>query len=149
MVLGGGFGRSACAHRLAHVDRDQAIDDEIEYLTRRADVNAFVAFSSRIHVSAPTARRRDLDAHLVELFVQRGEAGNALQKGLALLRGGTLDDPAGVAPDVHIFTRSKLPWVTLPESVPAFDVYYDTKKLWPAASLERLDAIVASADSQA
>ncbi|PYQ61192.1 MAG: hypothetical protein DMF58_05745, partial [Acidobacteria bacterium] len=74
--------------------RDQAIDDEIEYLTRRADVNAFVAFSSRIHVSAPTARRRDLDAHLVELFVQRGEAGNALQKGLALLRGGTLDDPA-------------------------------------------------------
>ena len=74
--------------------RDQAIDDEIEYLTRRADVNAFVAFSSRIHASAPTARRRDLDAHLVELFVQRGEAGNALQKGLALLRGGTLDDPA-------------------------------------------------------
>ncbi len=57
------------------------------------------------------------------------------------VRGGTLDDPAAVAPDVHIFTRSKLPWVTLPESVPAFDVYYDTKKLWPAASLERLEAL--------
>jgi hypothetical protein len=63
------------------------------------------------------------------------------------VRGGTLDDPATVAPDVHIFTRSKLPWVTLPESVPAFNTYYDTKKLWPAASLERLDAALAAARS--
>jgi hypothetical protein len=61
------------------------------------------------------------------------------------VRAGTLDDPASVEPDVHIFTRSKLPWVTLPESVPAFDVYYDTKKLWPASSLERLDAVMATA----
>jgi hypothetical protein len=58
------------------------------------------------------------------------------------VRAGTLDEPAAVTPDVHIFTRSKLPWVTLPESVPAFNVYYDTKKLWPAASLERLDAVI-------
>jgi hypothetical protein len=57
------------------------------------------------------------------------------------VRAGTLDDPAAVAPDVHIFTRSKLPWVTLPDSVPAFDVYYDTQKLWPPASLERLEAL--------
>lgn len=63
------------------------------------------------------------------------------------VRAGTLDDPAAVAPDVHIFTRSKLPWVTLPDSVPAFRVYYDTKKLWPAASLERLEAILAPADA--
>jgi hypothetical protein len=25
--------------------------------------------------------------------------------------------------------------------VPAFEVYYDSRALWPAASLERLDAI--------
>ena len=48
---------------------------------------------------------------------------------------------ASVSPDVHIYTRSKLPWVELPESVPAFEVYYDSKKLWPAASLERLQAL--------
>ncbi len=36
------------------------------------------------------------------------------------VRGGTLDEPAAVAPDVHIYTRLKLPWVTLPEYVPAF-----------------------------
>jgi hypothetical protein len=63
------------------------------------------------------------------------------------VRGGTLDDPSGVMPDVHIFTRSKLPWITLPESVPAFEVYYDSKAPWPAASLERLEVIMAPAGS--
>ena len=61
--------------------------------------------------------------------------------GIRFVRGGTLDYPSAVTPDVHIFTRSKLPWVTLPDSVPAFTTYYDTKKLWPAASLERLEAM--------
>jgi hypothetical protein len=59
------------------------------------------------------------------------------------VRAGTLDDPASVRPDVHIFTRSKVGWVTLPDSTPAFDVYYDRHALWPAASLERLDAVLA------
>ncbi len=58
------------------------------------------------------------------------------------VRAGTLDDPSQVAPDVHIFTRSKLSWIALPESVPAFEVYYDTKALWPRASLERLSAVM-------
>ena len=54
------------------------------------------------------------------------------------VRGGTLDDPASVAPDVHIFTRSKVKWVTIPPDTPAFEVYYDSKTLWPAESLRRL-----------
>ncbi|HVD25205.1 MAG TPA: GFA family protein [Gaiellaceae bacterium] len=62
---------------------------------------------------------------------------------LKFVRGGTLDEPSAVQPDVHIFTRSKVPWVSLPEDVPAFEVYYDSRTLWPAASLERLDAILA------
>jgi len=65
------------------------------------------------------------------------------------VRGGTLDQPSSVEPDVHIFTRSKLPWITLPDSVPAFEVYYDSKALWPAASLERLEGIKAPASSDA
>jgi hypothetical protein len=60
---------------------------------------------------------------------------------LLFVRAGTLDDPSAVAPDVHIFTRSKVPWVELPDGVPAVDVYYDSNELWPAASLERLQAI--------
>ena len=59
------------------------------------------------------------------------------------VRAGTLDQPLGVTPDVHIFTRSKVSWITIPESAPAFEVYYDRKSLWPAESLERLDAILA------
>jgi hypothetical protein len=65
------------------------------------------------------------------------------------VRGGTLDDPRAVTPDVHIFTRSKVDWVTLPDGVPAFNVYYDTEKLWPAASLERLEALKSSPKSRA
>jgi hypothetical protein len=57
------------------------------------------------------------------------------------VRAGTLDDPTGIEPDVHIYTRSKVGWISLPDSVPAFTTYYDPAKLWPAASLERLDAL--------
>ena len=59
------------------------------------------------------------------------------------VRAGTLDTPGAVSPDVHIYVRSKLPWVALPASVPAFDVYYDTKALWLPASLARLEAAMA------
>ena len=61
---------------------------------------------------------------------------------VSFVRGGTLDDPACVVPDVHIYTRSKVGWIALPEGVPAFDAYYDSKALWPPASLERRDAVL-------
>ena len=57
------------------------------------------------------------------------------------VRAGTLDDPSRVEPDVHIYTRSKVGWVELPESTPAVEVYYDRRELWPPASSERLDAL--------
>ena len=59
---------------------------------------------------------------------------------IRFVRAGTLDDPSSVEPDVHIYTRSKVPWVELPESLPAFRAYYDTQRLWPTQSLERLEA---------
>src|SRR5271170_4321747 len=55
-------------------------------------------------------------------------------KSLRFIRVGTLDDPSALPPDVHIYTRSKLPWVALPETTPKFEAYYDSKQLWPAAS---------------
>jgi hypothetical protein len=60
---------------------------------------------------------------------------------LRFVRVGTLDNPAALKPDVHIYVRSKLPWVVLPANVPAFDAYYDSRKLWPPESLERRRAI--------
>jgi hypothetical protein len=61
---------------------------------------------------------------------------------MRFVRATTLDDPQALAPDVHIFTRSKLPWVGLPADVPAFDIYYDMAKLWPAESLARREALL-------
>jgi hypothetical protein len=56
---------------------------------------------------------------------------------MRFLRVGTLDTPSALSPDVHIFTRSKLPWVGLPAETPQFEVYYEMSKLWPAESLAR------------
>ena len=61
---------------------------------------------------------------------------------LRFLRVGTLDAAESIRPDVHIFTRSKLPWVAIPDDMPAFDIYYDMKSLWPAESLRRREAIL-------
>ena len=64
--------------------RDEAIDDETEYLR---DANRLSAFATKLYPSADTARRRDLEAHIAEL------TGSA-DKALAILRGGTTDDAA-------------------------------------------------------
>jgi hypothetical protein len=61
---------------------------------------------------------------------------------LRFVRVATLERPHPIQPDVHIFVRSKLPWVGLPEGARAFDVYYDMEKEWPAESLARRKAAV-------
>ena len=61
---------------------------------------------------------------------------------LAFLRVSTLDAPHAIVPDVHIFTRSKVPWVRIPEGARAFEVYYDMKTLWPETSQARRRAIL-------
>jgi len=60
------------------------------------------------------------------------------------LRAGTLDNPAEFSPDVHIFTSTKQPWVTIPDKVPAFEGFYDLKSTWPEASRKRLRALMSS-----
>jgi hypothetical protein len=54
------------------------------------------------------------------------------------VRAGTLDTPEVVQPDVHIFTRSKLPWLNLPEGAPAFAAFYKIDEVWSPESKERL-----------
>lgn len=69
---------------------------------------------------------------------------------LRFVRVGTLASPAALSPDVHIYTRSKLPWLTLTSNVagattgkpaPAFEAYYDSAVLWPAESVARRKAL--------
>jgi hypothetical protein len=62
---------------------------------------------------------------------------------IRFVRVGTLDRPSELAPDVHIYTRSKQPWVVLPPEVPAFEAYYEREKQWPAESLSRRRAALA------
>jgi hypothetical protein len=57
-----------------------------------------------------------------------------------MVRVGTLDDPTSVKPDVHIFTRSKMPWLTLPDDVPSFEAFYSPRKIWRPESLARFEA---------
>jgi hypothetical protein len=60
---------------------------------------------------------------------------------LLFVRVGTLDDPAVLTPDVHIYVRSKLLWVALPDGARSFEAYYDSRELWPPESLERRRAV--------
>lgn len=61
---------------------------------------------------------------------------------LAFVRVGALDEPDRFPPDIHIWTESKQPWVTLPAGVPAVPAYYDARDYWSQASLERRQALV-------
>ena len=60
---------------------------------------------------------------------------------LRFVRVGTLDEPGSIEPDIHIYTRSKLPWVRLPDGAFAVEAYYDSSQIWPAESLERRKAL--------
>lgn len=64
---------------------------------------------------------------------------------LRFVRVGTLDDPSAMPPDAHIFTRSKLPWVRIPDDQAAFDIFYDMPTFWRPESLRRREAASAGA----
>ena len=56
------------------------------------------------------------------------------------VRVGTFDDPALLKPDAHIFTRTKQPWVVIPQDTPSFDILYDREQVWTAEIKARLKA---------
>jgi hypothetical protein len=53
------------------------------------------------------------------------------------VRVGTLDHPGTLPPDIHIYTSTKLDWVTLPDGVPAVEEYYRLSEVWSPESIER------------
>lgn len=59
----------------------------------------------------------------------------------AFVRAGTLDSPALCPPTVHIYVRTRLPWITLPDGIPAFDGFYagrDVPQIYGAEGAARL-----------
>ncbi len=55
------------------------------------------------------------------------------------LRVGTLDEPDRLPPDIHVFTESKQPWVTLPLDAPVYEKYYNMAEVWSADNLARFE----------
>jgi hypothetical protein len=60
---------------------------------------------------------------------------------IRFVRVGSLDEPASLPPDIHIYTMSKHPWVVLPPDVPAEPEFYKLPARWPAESLQRITEI--------
>ena len=69
----------------------------------------------------------------VSIWSNYPQAGPAVR----FVRVGTLDEPDRLPPDIHIFTSSKQPWLTLPLGVKAVTEFYDLESMWSAESLER------------
>ena len=76
----------------------------------------------------------------IALWSNYGGGGDAVR----FVPVGTLDKPNACPPDIHIFTSTKQPWVTLPPGTPAVAEYYDRDRYWPAQSLERRRVLLAS-----
>jgi len=56
------------------------------------------------------------------------------------MRVGTLDEPASMPPDIHIYTMSKQPWVVLPAGARTAREFYKPKDTWPADTQARYAA---------
>ena len=63
---------------------------------------------------------------------------------IAFVRVGTLYDAATVDPDIHIYTSTKLPWVTLPDGANIVTEYYRRSAYWPSQSIQRYKEALAS-----
>ena len=46
-----------------------------------------------------------------------------------------------LAPDIHIYTQTKVPWVTLPEGVKSVVEFYNPQDVWAKECLERWKAL--------
>jgi len=53
------------------------------------------------------------------------------------VRVGTMDNPGEYPPDIHIFTSSKLPWVTLPAGARVVAEFYSLDEVWSDEAKER------------
>jgi len=73
----------------------------------------------------------------IALWSNYAGAGDALR----FVRVGTLDEPDRLAPDIHIYTMSKQPWLNLSPEIPAVHEYYKREDYWPQESLARRRAL--------
>ena len=105
--------------------------DRVTLLSGNVEPIAVPTDSGRPHVIYPCASCK------VAVWSVYGGAGPKLR----FVRVGTLDNPAAMTPDVHIYVRSKLPGCVARRR-PFLRCLLRSRKLWPPASLERRCAIL-------
>ncbi len=76
------------------VYREQAIEEEADYLTSKPDRPALTAFVQKVSPSLSTTARRDLNARVVDALMQTGNTAAAFSNAMALLKSGNTDDAA-------------------------------------------------------
>ncbi len=64
---------------------------------------------------------------------------------IRFVRVGTLDEPDKFPPDVHIFTTTKQPWVSLPKDSHVVDIFYDYGTTWSQENLDKRKALLKTA----
>ena len=74
----------------------------------------------------------------IALWSNYAGAGEAIR----FVRVGTLDQAFALAPDIHIFTSTKQPWIVLAAGTPAVPEYYDSRQYWPPESIARRAAVL-------
>jgi hypothetical protein len=120
-------GASYALNALIEADRVQLLQGEVEIVNTRSQ-------SGKGQRISRCARCR------VAVWSNYAGGGDAVR----FIRVGTLDEPDRLPPDIHIYVRSKQPWVVLPPGTPAVPEFYKAPEFWPKASLERRAALLAS-----
>jgi hypothetical protein len=72
--------------------RDEAVDEELEYLASLGDPKPLADFAARLAPTASDERRREMSARIVEALVEEEQLDAAFTRGMTLLKAGTSDD---------------------------------------------------------
>lgn len=106
--------------------------DRVAVLSGELVENTFAAGSGGDHV---VRRCAECGTAVFSHYPRVGRLGTGI-------RVGSFDDPSAFRPDAVVFTGSRMPWVALPEGVPAFEAYYSPSELLPPERFARLLALV-------
>ncbi len=60
------------------------------------------------------------------------------QREWGVVKVGTLKDPSQFPPGAHLHVAQKVPWIEIPEGVPAFEEGYDFKAVWHEEGYARI-----------
>lgn len=102
--------------------------ERVERLSGEVTRHVVTAGSGGDHV---IVRCADCGTALWSHYPRLGEHGRGI-------RVSTFDEPEDIRPDAAIYVSERMPWVALPEGVPAFETQYRPAELLPPERFARL-----------